>query len=183
MNRQRGLGLIALVVAIGCALGTGFFAYAQLTPARPQHVLTPGQSVEVDGVRFRLDSFSVAETLPAQEAADPPVRGPAGTMIVLVVVSQTVTSRSVRLDEHFCDVTLVAEPSGARSPVWKPETDFTYGLRRPTALGCGDTSSNPLAYDLERPMGFSFVVPATAAGDVAGELSTDDGRTVIGLRR
>ena len=182
MSRARRVGLLALVLAVGCALGTGYYPYLKRTPAQPQQTVSPGQSAEAHGVRYRLDSFTVAESLPAEEKDDPPVRGPAGSFIVLIVITQTVIDRSVRLDEHFCDATLVADGGGGPATVWKPESDVTFALRRPAALGCGDTSDNPLRYDEARPMGFSFVIPAAAVGAVSGRLSTDDDSVVIGFR-
>jgi hypothetical protein len=182
MTRARWVGLVALLLALGGALGTGFYSYAKLTPAGPQHTLTIGESVEVHGVRYRLDSFTEAESLPGEKDDDPPVRGPAGSLIVLIVISQTIVDRTVRLDEHFCDATLVADLGAGPATVWKPESDVTFALRRPAALGCGDTSDNPLSYGVERPMGFSFVIPAAAAGAVSGRLSTDDDSVVIAFR-
>ena len=182
MRRARWVGLLALLMALGCATGTGYYAYARHTPAQPQHTLTPGQSVEAKGVRYRLDSFTVAESLPAEEKDDPPVRGPAGSEIVLLIITQTVVDHAVRLDEHTCDATLVADGGHGPATVWRPELDITFALRRPEALGCGDTSSNPLAYGVDRQIGYSFVVPASVTGDVSGRLSSEDDSVVIALR-
>lgn len=181
MRRARWVGLVALLLAVGCAVGTGFYAYAKRTPARPQSILTPGQTVEAHGVRYRLDSFTVADSLPAEDKGDPPVRGPAGSVLVLIIVTQTVVDRAVRLDEHLCEATLMSD-TGRPATIWRPESDVTFALRRPEALGCGDSSSLPLAYDVPRPMGFSFVIPATAAGAVSGRLSSDDDSVLIALR-
>lgn len=182
MRRQRWLGLVALLLAIGCALGTGYYSFARLTPTGADYSLRPGESVEAGGVRYRLDSFGVADSLPAEEADDPPVRGPAGSKVVLVVVSQTVLDRSVALDEHYCEMILVAEPGGANATTWRTDSDVTFALRRPEALSCGDSDDQPLDYDVERPVGFSFVIPAGSAGSMFGRLSADDDETVIALR-
>lgn len=183
MRRQRLLALVALLLAVGCALGTGYYSFARLSPTRAASALRPGESVEAGGVRYRLDSFTVADELPAEEAGDPPVRGPAGSKVVLVVVSQTVVDRSVVLDKHLCEMILVAEPGGPTATTWRPESDVTFALRRPEALSCGDSKDQPLRYDVERPVGFSFVIPAGSAASVFGRLSSDEGRTVIALRQ
>lgn len=182
MRRQRWLGLIALLLAVGCALGTGYYSFARLSPTQAEYALRPGEAVEAGGVRYRLDSFTVADELPAEETDDPPVRGPAGSKVVLVVVSQTVLDRSVVLDDHLCEMILVAEPGGVNAITWRTESDVTFALRRPEALSCGDSGDQPLDYDVERPVGFSFVIPAGSAGSVFGRLSIDDDETVIALR-
>lgn len=182
MRRQRWLGLVALVLAVGCALGTGYYSFARLTPTRAHHALRPGESVAAGGVRYRLDSFAVADSLPAEKADDPPVRGPAGSKVVLIVVSQTVFDRSVALDQHRCEMVLVAEPGGPNATTWRTESDVTFALRRPEALGCGGSDDQPLDYDVESAVGFSFVIPAGSAASVFGRLSVGEDQTVIALR-
>jgi hypothetical protein len=170
-----GAGALALIVA-GVS---GWYPYAQLAPGRPEAVLRPGAHAEVDGVRYGLDRFEVAASLPAQDPKDPPVRGPEGSVLVLVVVTQTVLDRGVTLDDHFCDATLV---DAAGSTVWQTDSDFTSLAARPAAYGCAGSGDAPLRYDQPQQVGFSFVVPAAEAEGVEARLQVSDGPT-LALRR
>lgn len=173
--------MLGFALALLVAVGTGWSPYARLAPGAVDATLRPGQDAELAGVRYRLDSFVVAGTLPAQEKGDPPVQGPPGSVLVLVVVSQTVRDHRVALDEHFCDVTLTDGP-GRSATVWQTDSDVTSLVARPAALGCGDSPSNPLRYDSARPMGFSFVVPADRAGQVLARLQVSGGGPALALR-
>ena len=162
---RLGLALAALV-ALLVAGATGWYPYAKLSPAAADATLRPGDSAEVGGVRYRLDTFSVAPSLPAEERGDPAVSGPAGSVLVLVVVSETVLDHGLALDELTCEATLTDDAG----TVWRTDSDFTSALARPAAYGCGDTSSSPLRHDVERPAGFSFVVPTDRVGHLAARL-------------
>ncbi|SEQ39554.1 hypothetical protein [Microlunatus flavus] len=164
-------GAAALVVA-GV---TGWYPYAQLSPHVPAVTLRPGAEAELAGVRYRLERFEVAPTLPAKDPKDPPAQGPPGSLLVLVVVSQTVLDRSVALDEHYCDATLT-EDDGAT--VWQTDSDFTTLAARPASFGCAGTEESPLRYDVAHETGFSFVVPAAAAGHLSARMAVRDGPTV-----
>jgi hypothetical protein len=158
--------LLAAVAALLVAAATGWYPYAKLSPAAADATVRPGESVQLAGVRYRLDAFTVAASLPAEQRGDPAVAGPAGSVLVLVVLRETVLDHTVRLDELTCDVTLTDDAG----TVWSTDSDFTSQLARPAAYGCADTPTNPLRYDVERATGFSFVVPADRAGHLAARL-------------
>ncbi len=181
-SRRRAIAVAALAAALLCAIGTGYYPYARLRPGAVEAHLHVGQNAELAGVRYRLDAFDVAPALPAEDPADPPVSGPAGSVLVLVVVSQTVLSQQVGLDTHTCEVTVEAEPGSASATRWRTESDVTALIRRPPAYGCGDTPSNPLAYGVPRAMGFSFVIPADRAGAVLARLQVGDHGPALALR-
>jgi len=165
----------AAAAALLVAGVSGWYPYANLTPGRPVVTLRLGASAEVEGVRYRLDRFVVATTLPAEDPADPPVMGPAGSALVLVVVNQTVLDHSVRLDEHFCDMTLV-DDDGTNE--WWVDSDYTTLAARPAGYGCADTDDAPLRYDVAQDTGFSFAVPADAVGHLSARLHVSHGPTL-----
>jgi hypothetical protein len=165
----------AAAAALLVAGVSGWYPYANLTPGRPVVTLRLGASAEVEGVRYRLDRFVVAPTLPPEDPKDPPVVGPAGSALVLVVVEQTVLDRSVRLDEHFCDTSLV-DDEGTNE--WPVDSDFTSQIARPPSYGCSDSDRNPLRYDVPRDTGFSFAVPADAVGHLSALLHVSHGPTL-----
>ena len=165
-------GATAALVVAGV---TGWYPYAKLTPGASAASLRPGETAELDGVRYQLDRFVVAASLPAEDPKDPPVQGPPGSAVVLVVVNQTVLDRSIELEEHFCDTTLVDD---AGTTVWQTDSDFTSLAARPAAYGCAGGGDVPLAYDVPLPIGFTFVVPSDAVGHLAAELEVTKGPTL-----
>ncbi|HEY0237192.1 MAG TPA: hypothetical protein VGC37_00970 [Friedmanniella sp.] len=169
------LAATGAAAALVVAAVTGWYPYAKLTPGAPAATIGPGASAELAGVRYQLERFVVAGSLPAEDPKDPPVQGPPGSAVVLVVVNQTVLDRSVRLDDHFCDTTLVDD---AGTTVWQTDSDFTTLAARPAAYGCGGSSDSPLAYDAPLQMGFTFVVPADAVGHLSARLQVVDGPTL-----
>lgn len=183
MSRRTRIGLFvaALAIATTAALGTGAISYRKLaaggTVASSSSV-GPGRSVVVGGYSYRLDSFAAATSFPAEDAEDPVVRGPRGSVIILVVFTQTPVGRGVSLDNHSCIFSL-------RSPTatWEPDTDFTTLMRRPKWRTCGDLSDDPLRVGRARRIGISFVVPAAAARQVTFQASIDPGRRLVELHR
>ena len=166
--------MAAILAAVVVAAVTGWYPYAKLSPSRPSATLRSGETADLAGVRYRLDRFVVATSLPADDPKDPQVTGPAGSTLVLVVVSQTVVDRTVRLDEHFCTATLTDEVG----TVWETDSDVTSLIARPAAYGCADSDSAPLRYDVPRETGFSFVVPTGAGNHLAARLTITDGPTL-----
>ena len=174
-RRPAVLAAVAGALALVVAGVSGWYPYAKLTPDRPEATLRPGASVEIAGVRYGLDRFEVAATLPAEDPEDPPVRGPEGSVLVLVVITQTVLDRAVPLDDHFCDTTLVDDTARTE---WRTDSDFTSLAARPAAYGCAGSSDEPLRYDSPQQVGFTFVVPAAAAGHVTARLEVTGGPTL-----
>jgi hypothetical protein len=170
--------LLAALAALLVAAGTGWYPYARLSPAAADATVRPGESAQLGGVRYRLDAFTVASSLPAEQRGDPPVTGPPGSVLVLVVIRQTVLDHGLRLDELTCDTTLTDDAG----TVWQTDSDFTSSLARPAAYGCGDTPSNPLRHDVERATGFSFVVPADRVGHLSARLQVGGGGPTLVLR-
>jgi hypothetical protein len=171
----RLLAVVGVAAALVVAAVTGWYPYARLTPGTSSATLRPGASAELDGVRYQLDRFVVAGSLPAQDPTDPPVHGPEGSSVVLVVVAQTVLDRSVRLDEQSCDTMLVDD---AGTTVWPTDLDFTSLAARPASYGCAGSEKSPLRYDVPRQTGFTFVVPDAVVGHLSARLHVVDGPTL-----
>lgn len=169
---------VALLLALLAALAQGLTYYRDRTPVDPV-LAAVGQTVEIGGTRQTVRSFTVATTLPNSDPAEPPVHGPDGSLLVLVVWVQQVVDPSVVLAEHSCDTRLVAE-DGTR---WHEDGDFSYALARPEALSCGDSKSFPLVLGRERAIGSSYVIPARYAEQISWQLSFDSGQHVLQVRR
>lgn len=178
MTRVRLGLLLAALAALLVAAATGWYPYAKLSPAAADATVRPGETVQLEGVRYRLDAFTVAPSLPAEQHGDPAVSGPDGSVLVLVVLSETVLDHTVGLDDLTCDATLTDDAGST----WSTDSDFTSQLARPAAYGCADTPSHPLRYDVERATGFSFVVPADRAGHLAARLQLGEGGPTLLLR-
>lgn len=165
---------LALLLAVGVTGSQGYLYHARRTPAAALSARV-GQSVSVGGLAITVDAITVAPELPSEDAGDPPAKGPAGSVLVLVTWQQTVLDPAVPLDSLFCDATLVADDG----TVWDDETEFTYGVRRPKALTCAGTDDAPLVRDEPRAIGKSYVIPAAYASRVRWRLSWDDDHHVV----
>ena len=174
-GRRTLLPAGALAAAIAVAGVTGWYPYAALTPDAPSVTLRPGQQAELAGARYSLEEFVVDRSLPADDPKDPPVTGPAGSTLVLVVVGQTVLDPSVDLETRVCTATLT---DGTGGTVWQTDSDVTSLVARPAAYGCDDSDSAPLRYGEARRTGFSFVVPTSAAGHLSARLAIKGGPTL-----
>lgn len=184
MNRRRpwlrspGIGLVlALVLAVVAAGFQGsVYERARVSSVQAQQARI-GETVTLDGTEIVVTSVTVAPALPAAEAEDPPVGGPAGSVLVLVVFTQLVDS-SVDRTTRTCSSTLVADDG----TVWETDDDYGYRLRRPAELICGDTESSPLQPGVLREIGVSYLIPARYADRVRWRLSMDD-RYLVEVRR
>ncbi len=167
----------AVLLALLAAGQQGVTAYRDRSPAVAVSA-RGNEPVTLGNTQVAVRSFTVAPTLPAQDATDPPVRGPEGSVLVLVVWTQVV-GPGVKIDEHFCDSSLVADDG----TVWPKDSDYTYAVRRPDALTCGHSDSRPLVVGQPREIGDSFVIPARYADQVRWRMSFDDGRQAVEVRR
>lgn len=96
-------------------------------------------------------------------------------MLVLVTWEQTILDPALPLDAHFCDATLVADDG----TVWTDDTDYSYGIQRPEALTCSGTDDAPLAREVPRTVGESYVIPAAYGSRLRWRLSWDEDRHVV----
>ncbi|WP_375425201.1 hypothetical protein [uncultured Friedmanniella sp.] len=165
---------VALLVAVLVTGGQGYLYYAQRTPAAALAARV-GESVTLAGTQVSVRSIAVAATMPDTDAGDPPVTGPAGSVLVLVTWQQTILDDTVPLDAHFCDATLVADDG----TVWTDDLDYTYDLRRPQRLTCSGTDDAPLARNVPVTVGESYVIPAGYGSRVTWRLSWDDDAHVV----
>lgn len=176
-----GLFVLALVVAALAALGTGAISYRKLAAGDALSATVsagPDQSVVLGGYSYRLDSFGVAASFPAEDSGDPVVRGPRGSVIILVVFTQTPVDPRVSPDDHSC-IFMLRGPAAT----WEPDTDFTTLMRRPKLQTCSDLDDDPLRVGRARQVGVGFVVPAAAAPQVTFQASIDSGRRLLELHR
>lgn len=167
---------VALLLALAAAGTQGVVLHRDRVPAagRPAGV---GEAVQLGGAEVVVRSITVAPALPAAEAGDPAVRGPAGSVLVLVVFTQRVDA-TVDRATHTCTSSLVADDGS----VWETDDTVGYALRRPEALICGDTTSTPLRPGALREIGASFLIPQRYAGQVRWRLSLDDDRYLVEVR-
>ena len=168
----------ALLLALLAALTQGLTYYRDRTPAEPV-LAGVGQTVELDGTRQQVRSFSVAATLPNEDSSEPPVHGPPGSRMVLVVWTHQVVDPAIKLDEHSCDTSLVADDG----TIWHEDGDFSYSVARPRALTCGDTDDSPLLLGRDREIGSSYVIPARYADRIQWQLELDSGHQVLRVHR
>ncbi|MET0693723.1 MAG: hypothetical protein ABWY56_07320 [Propionibacteriaceae bacterium] len=168
---------VALLLALLAALAQGLTYYRDRTPAEPI-LAEVGQTVALGGTRQTVRSITVAPTLPNADRAEPPVRGPDGSLLVLVVWAQEVVDPAVKLDEHNCDTTLIADDG----TIWHPDGDFSYSVARPEALTCGNTDDFPLVLGRVREIGSSYVIPARYADQISWQLAFDSGKQVLRVR-
>jgi hypothetical protein len=168
----------ALLLALLAAAAQGVLYYRDRTPGRAVTAQV-GQQVELAGTRLRVQSFTVAASLPNEDPTEPAVAGPPGSLLVLVVWTQQVFDPGVKLDVHRCQTSLVADDG----TIWHDDSDLTYGLRRPKALTCGDSDDFPLVLGRERQLGSSYVIPARYAESVRWRLSLDEEQQVVEFRR
>ncbi|HEY5822698.1 MAG TPA: hypothetical protein VIT20_12020 [Propionibacteriaceae bacterium] len=173
---SRTAFLVALVIALLAASAQGLIYYRDRRPALATHAGV-GQPVDLDGTRLQVRTFTVAAELPAQKADKPPVRGPAGSLLVLIVYEQQVDA-GVKIDEHFCDTSLV----GDDGTIWQEDDTVGYQLRRPEALTCSDSDDQPLIPGVSREIGVSYLVPARYADQLSWRLSLDEDHQVVEFR-
>lgn len=168
--------LVALVLAMTAAVTQGVVYQGEAGPGNAQSARI-GESLSLGGTRIVVDSITVAPELPAAEAGEGPVAGPAGSVLVLVVFTQVVDA-SVDRETHTCSSTLVADDQTE----WPTDDGYGYRLRRPEGLVCGDTDSSPLVSGQAREIGVSYLVPARYADQLRWRLSVDGGRYLVEVR-
>lgn len=172
--------LLALVCALLAAGGQGYLSYADRTPAAALQARV-GTELQLDGTRLTVRSFTVAPGLPAADPDRPDgpvVRGPAGSVLVLVVYEQQVDA-TVDVTGHFCDASLVADDG----TTWGEDGDLGYALRRPEALTCADSDDQPLRAGALREIGASYLIPARYADQVRWRLEVQPGARAVEFRR
>ena len=166
----------ALLLALAAAGAQGALSTRDETPPVTSTARV-GETAVLGGTTVVVDAVTTAAALPAAEAGDPDVAGPAGSVLVLVVFTQRVDA-SVDLERHFCTSTLVADDGS----VWDPDDELGYRLRRPEASTCGDDTSDPIRPGEPRQIGASFLIPARYADQVRWRLSLEDDRTRLEVR-
>lgn len=168
--------VVALVLALVAAgvQGTAYQREDRSTAVRQAYL---NESMALGGTEIVVTSITVAPEMPAEEAGDPPVRGPAGSVLMLVVFTQRIDA-SVDRETHTCSSTLVADDGTE----WPYDDTYVYQLKRPEELICGETESTPLVPGVRREIGVSFLIPARYADQIHWRLSMDD-RYLVEVRR
>ena len=168
----------AVLLALLAAGQQGVTAYRDRSPAIAVSA-RGNEPVTLGNTQVAVRSFTVAPTLPAQDATDPPVRGPEGSVLVLVVWTQVV-GPGVKIDEHFCDSSLVADDG----TVWPKDSDYTYAVRRPDALTCG-RQSTPARWSSDSPVRSATASSSRRATPTrcAGGCRSTHGRQAVEVRR
>jgi len=164
---------VALLLALLVTGGEGYLYHARYTPASGPRARV-GETVTLAGTTIEVRSITVARELPVADAGDPPAKGPAGSVLVLVTWVQTL-DETVDVEDHFCDAALVADDG----TTWADELDYTYDLRRPKSLTCASTDDAPMVAGKPATIGESYVIPASYASRVRWRLSLDDDRHVV----
>ncbi|QDP97241.1 hypothetical protein FOE78_16095 [Microlunatus elymi] len=150
---------LAVIVALAAAGWQARIHWSARNP-RPDLTTTVGSTVTSHGATFRIDKVQVARQLPAEEQGDPPVKAPAGAVIVLITLTTEIVDDSVKPDDNLCETTLI-DPDGR---TWRTgNDDITYNLKRPAALSCAGSSDHRIRAHHPLQVGFSYLIPATAA--------------------
>ncbi|HHW84037.1 MAG TPA: hypothetical protein GX743_09560 [Actinomycetales bacterium] len=135
--RRRWLSFgLAFALAVGTALWIGWTRFDKLEP-QPRQTLTPGEPVELRGLRFSLESFGVVE-VPESAAA---TETPDGTVWVQLTLRQEMLSAAVEEHENewYCSIELVTDEG-----MWETDTYMLSLLELHT--GCTSPFDEP-AYE------------------------------------
>lgn len=155
---------VALLVCVWQADMTAAFRLPE-----PTVVAEPGRAVTVSGVKYRLESFEVAETMPDVLTAGEQVYAMGGATLVVAVFSEVVVDTDKNLEDHFCDLSL-SVPDGRR---WST-SDLAYKLTTESA-SCRGSEDNRLQPGQPLRVAGVFEVPQSIADRVVlrVRLSTD----------
>jgi hypothetical protein len=156
----------ALLFATAVAGWKGWLLW-QPTQQQPDATISVGESITVQGSRYRVDQFAAGIEFDSQDSDEPTVRAPQGTKIILVTLTTEITDASVDPRTHHCS----GELTDRRGRQWSTEYEVTSGIKRPAALGCTGTSERDIVVHQPLQVGFSYLVPAEVAGEVALELT------------
>ncbi|GAB2622977.1 hypothetical protein [Pseudactinotalea suaedae] len=159
---------LALAAAVLFALAVAGWQAALHWSARnpvPDATIGLGETAEVDGSTFRLDSIDAVPQLPAMEDDQAPVEAPPGALLVQVVITTEIVGSDVDPASHYCDATAYDE--AGRS--WRPDS-LGYTVAGPAAHSCHGTSEEPIRPGEPLAVGFVFVMPADAVEDLYVDL-------------
>jgi hypothetical protein len=134
---------------------------------QPDTTISVGESITVEGSRYRVDQFAAGNEFDNQEPGEPPIRAPQGTKIILVTLTTEIIDASVDPRTHYCS----AELADRRGRHWSTEYEVTSAIKRPAALSCTGTLEQDIAVHQPLQVGFSYLVPADVAGEVVLELT------------
>lgn len=175
------LGALSLALAL-CAYQAQ--AIARFRDPVPDLSARVGETVTVDGITYRLDSFVVAQQLPAKQdpsdtEASPPVRPMAGAALVGTTLTVTVLEPARDLTTVYCDFTLV----DGRGRSWVRDYDAEYAAAGPEARVCSGTEENPLRLQRPMPIGIVFMIPQDAAAQIRFRIRLGTDQRLIEFRR
>lgn len=168
----------AVLLAVGVAGWEGYLKFWANTE-RPDVEARLGEVVELSGTTYRTDDFQVAKEFPNEEPGEPPVRAPAGAVIIMITFTTEVVDPAANLEEQGCLVSLI----GADGREWDPDSDLVSGIRRPAGSSCFRGSDDPI--EVGRPMqsGAVFVVPEAAATDARWRINAFWQEQIVGFGR
>lgn len=164
--RRFRLALAAAVVfALAVAGWQADLHWSARNPA-PDATIGIGETAEVHGSTFRLDSIDATPQLAALDEEQDPVEAPAGALLVQVVITTEIVGSDVDPDTHYCEAT--AYDDAGRS--WRADA-VGYTVAGPVAHSCHGTSEEPIIPGEPLAVGFVFVMPADAVEGLYVDLS------------
>jgi hypothetical protein len=171
------LAAAAVVLLALCSCLLQGVAVLRFREPRPDVTAGLGQPVTIDGVTFRLDTFTVATQLPARRDPEP-VRAMAGAVLVNIVLTVRVDDASRDLTRIYCFPRLT-DPAGRR---WQRHFD-EYRVAGPERTTCSANKDFPVVVGRAYQVGATFQVPADAGPRVSVLMETGSGEEVVEFRR
>lgn len=169
---------IAAVLATVLALGICTVQAAAILRFRePAPLVTAavGQPVTSDGVTYRVDAFTVASQLPANDSTKP-VRAMARAKLIQTIVTVRVDDPARDLTTIDCTMTLAA----ADGRNWQPSDDG-YDVLGPDRVTCSSSEEHPVKVGRPFQVGAVFEIPASATDAVTLQLGS--GRQTLEFHR
>lgn len=169
MSRALRSGL-ALLAAVTFALGVaGWQAKLHWDTRNPEPdaVIHLGETVQLDGASFRLDTFVAAPRLPSNVPEEEWVVAPDGALLVHVTITTEITDDDVDPTQHYCFATAV----DAAQREWQTDTSVGYKVDGPAATSCTGVFDEPIQPHEPLAVGFVFLVPADAVDTLVVDLS------------
>ena len=168
---------VLMVLALGiCTVQAA--AILRFRNPRPDVVAGVGEPVTVDGVSYRLDTFTVAPQLAAKEPGAEPIRAMADAILVQSVLTVRVEDPSRDLTAIYCTRRLVT-PDG-RS--WS-DFDDAYKVAGPERVTCSTSDDQPVTVGRPYQVGSVYQIPASVADQVSLRVELGSGAPTLLFRR
>lgn len=164
------IGRIAFVASLALTVAltalSGVVVHRNLHP-KPSATHRVGETFAIGGVRYTVDRFDAVPELPNAEEGEPPVAGPEGSSIVVVVYTVHLVDPAVDPEMVFCSAD-VRDPEGT---VWQRDSDlYGYG-GLPEQITCGlpepaEEGDPPWPRDKPYQVTTLFLLPADRVNDL-----------------